>query len=72
MRLALIQRAGRGRGQTMRTRFWLVGILLAALGLAGLPAPLHAAIWPFSMFTTKTPPKKHKPKHGKPKPGMSG
>jgi hypothetical protein len=57
----------------MRTRFWLVGLLLAALGLATPPAPVRAAIWPFSLFTPKTPPpKKHKPKHGKPKPGMAG
>jgi hypothetical protein len=72
MRLALIQRAGQGRGQTMRTRFWLVGFLLAVVGLATQPPAVHAAIWPFSMFTSKTPPKKHKPKHGKPRPGMSG
>jgi hypothetical protein len=56
----------------MRTRFWLVGLLLAAVGLATQPPAVHAAIWPFSMFTSKTPPKKHKPKHGKPRPGMSG
>ncbi len=57
----------------MRTRFWLVGLLLAAFGLTWQPAQVQAAIWPFSMFTTKkTPPKKHKPKHGKPRPGMAG
>jgi hypothetical protein len=53
----------------MRTRFWLVGLLLVGLCVAWEPAPARAAIWPFSLFWSKPPVKRIKPKHGKPRPG---
>ena len=56
----------------MRTRFWLAGLLLVGLCLAWEPAPAQAAIWPFSLFMSKTPPpKRTKPKPGRPRPGSA-
>jgi hypothetical protein len=52
----------------MRTRFWLAGLLLVGMWLSGVPAQVQAAMWPFSLFGTKTPPVKKK-KPGKPRPG---
>ncbi len=54
----------------MCLRSVLAGALLVGLCLAWGPAPAQAAIWPFSMFTAKTPPvKRSKSKRGKPRPG---
>jgi hypothetical protein len=56
----------------MRTRFWLAGLLLVGLCLTWEPAPARAAIWPFSLFMSKTPlPKRTKPKPGRPRPGST-
>jgi hypothetical protein len=50
----------------MRTRIWLVGLLLAGLCSVCEPAPAHAAIWPFSLMgAKKTPVKRAKSKTGK-------
>jgi hypothetical protein len=50
----------------MRTRNWLVGLLLAGLCVASAPAPAKAAMWPFSLFgAKKAPAKKAKSKAAK-------
>jgi hypothetical protein len=50
----------------MRSRIWLTGLLLLGVFAAVEPAPVHAAIWPFSLFAKKAPAKKAKSKKGKP------
>jgi hypothetical protein len=52
----------------MRSRRWLVGVLLAGVFAAVAPAPARAAVWPFSLWAKKTPVKKPK-KPVKRKPG---
>jgi hypothetical protein len=54
----------------MRTRFWLVGLVLLGLSVAWEPAAARAAIWPFSLLGgKKAPVKRPRPKPGKPRPG---
>jgi hypothetical protein len=51
----------------MRTRTWLAGLVLAGFCAAWAPPPANAAVWPFSMFSSKKPAqtKKTKAKSGK-------
>jgi hypothetical protein len=53
----------------MRTRLWLVGLVLVGLCVGWGAAPARAAIWPFSIFMPSKPPvKRHKPKPARPRP----
>jgi hypothetical protein len=49
----------------MRLRSWLSGLLVAGIVVAAQPLPARAAIWPFSLFTSKKPTAKKT--KGKPK-----
>jgi hypothetical protein len=51
----------------MRLRTWLSGLLIAGMFTAAQPVPARAAMWPFSLFSSKKPAaKKTKGKTKKP------